>query len=173
MAIRILRSQTTATPLTLLEGQLAYSENSSNLFIGGSGATVVKIGGNADVLKLAGIEDAAQVNLVDSVAGKTGDVTLVAGDITDWATEFVTSLNANSIDELSDVDTTTALPSTGQFLKWDGTNWVPAAVPGGVSTFIELDDTPVDYSGASLYWLRVNSAGDAVEFTPDVDDGTF
>ncbi|RLA59795.1 MAG: hypothetical protein DRQ78_10215, partial [Epsilonproteobacteria bacterium] len=65
MAIRILRSQTTATPASLLEGQLAYSDDtgalggSGNLFIGGSGASVIKIGGNADVLKLAGIEDGA------------------------------------------------------------------------------------------------------------------
>lgn len=61
MAIKIKRSQTTATPASLEEGQLAYSENSDNLFIGTSGASVTKIGGNADVTKLAGIEALADV----------------------------------------------------------------------------------------------------------------
>ena len=32
-----------------------------------------------------------------------------------------------SIDTLSDVDTTTSAPSTGQVLKWDGSNWTPQA----------------------------------------------
>ena len=45
---------------------------------------------------------------VSSVAGKTGAVTLV-------------------IDDMTDVDTTTATPSTGDLLEWDGSNWVPVA----------------------------------------------
>ena len=32
-----------------------------------------------------------------------------------------------SIDDLSDVDTTTSAPSSGQVLKWDGSKWAPAA----------------------------------------------
>ena len=45
---------------------------------------------------------------VSSVAGKTGAVTLV-------------------IDDMTDVDTTTATPSAGDLLEWDGSNWVPVA----------------------------------------------
>jgi tagatose-1,6-bisphosphate aldolase len=37
----------------------------------------------------------------------------------------------DSIDVLVDVDTTTAAPTTGQFLEWDGTNWVPGSASGG------------------------------------------
>jgi hypothetical protein len=37
-------------------------------------------------------------------------------------------LNPFGIDELGDVDTTTAAPSTNDFLKWDNTNWVPITV---------------------------------------------
>lgn len=33
------------------------------------------------------------------------------------------------IDDLTDVDTTTSAPSTGDLLEWDGTNWVPVT-PG-------------------------------------------
>jgi len=32
----------------------------------------------------------------------------------------------NSIDDLSDVDTTTTAPQTGEVLKWNGSNWAPA-----------------------------------------------
>ena len=44
------------------------------------------------------------------------DYTVVSGD-----------LNTISIDALSDVDTTTATPSVGEVLKWNGANWAPAA----------------------------------------------
>ena len=39
-----------------------------------------------------------------------------------------------SVDGLSDVDTTTAAPTTGDILEWDGTNWVPATPSGGGAT---------------------------------------
>ena len=70
--VAIKHSNTTATPPALDEGELAYSTNSDNLFIGGPGATVVKIGGHGDVAKLAGIEAGAQVN------------TVVPGDLTSF-----------------------------------------------------------------------------------------
>jgi phage-related tail fiber protein len=58
--IQIKRSQTTATPSSLLVGELAYSENSNTLFIGATGNAVVAIGGSglyakkADVLAVTG-----------------------------------------------------------------------------------------------------------------------
>ena len=39
-----------------------------------------------------------------------------------WESSASTSSN---IDALTDVDTTTAAPSTNDLLKWNGTNWVP------------------------------------------------
>lgn len=59
--IKIKRSATTATPSSLAQGELAYSELSDNLFIGKAGAVVEKIGGATDVAKLAGIEAGADV----------------------------------------------------------------------------------------------------------------
>ena len=41
-----------------------------------------------------------------------------------------TSVSTSSIDLLADVDTATAAPSTGNFLKWNGTNWVPTPSVG-------------------------------------------
>lgn len=88
--IQIKRSVTTATPSALAEGELAYSENSGNLFIGTSGSTIQKIGGNTDVTKLAGIAAGAQVNTVTSVAGKTGAVTIAKADLTNFTeTDYV------------------------------------------------------------------------------------
>lgn len=83
--IKIKRSQVTATPSSLSEGELAYSYNSNTLFIGDvGGAGVTAVGGSADHTKLAGIEAGAQVNTVTSVAGKTGVVTLQKANITDF-----------------------------------------------------------------------------------------
>lgn len=79
--LQIKRSATTATPPALAVGELAYSSQSNNLFIGESGNVVTKIGGATDVAKLAGIEAGAQVNTVSSVAGKTGAVTLTTSDV--------------------------------------------------------------------------------------------
>ena len=45
---------------------------------------------------------------------------------------------SGSIDTHSDVDTTTSAPSAGEVLKWDGSNWVPAADGGGGAS---IDDT--------------------------------
>lgn len=49
-----------------------------------------------------------------SFNGRTGAVLPAAGDY--------------EIDDLSDVDTTTATPSTDDVLKWDGANWVPGTI---------------------------------------------
>jgi hypothetical protein len=92
----------------------------------------------ADKAKLDGISPGAEVNAVDSVAGKTGAVTLVKADITDFSdADYATAAQGtladsavqptDSIDVLSDVDTTTIAPSNGDTLQYDGTNWVAGA----------------------------------------------
>ena len=43
-----------------------------------------------------------------------------------WVLNKTSSL---SIDDLTDVDTSTATPTIGQLLQWDGTNWVPVDAP--------------------------------------------
>ena len=59
----------------------------------------------------------ANPNPGDTHAGFTYNSTTGA-----WESSASTS---SSIDALTDVDTTTAAPSTNDLLKWDGTNWVP------------------------------------------------
>jgi hypothetical protein len=94
---------------------------------------------------------------VTSVAGKTGNVTLVKADITDFsdsdyatgaegdlattATQpgdnvstltndagYLTSVPSQELDDLTDVNAPT--PSNGQFLQWNGSAWVPGAASG-------------------------------------------
>lgn len=92
-------------------------------------------------------------------------------------------LSTNSVvDALSDVDTTTAAPSVGDSLEWDGTNWVPASSTADPTSNIaeataEITTTSATYvlassmtltpaSGTYLVWFsgvcRTNSAGNQV-----------
>ncbi len=50
-----------------------------------------------------------------------------------------------SIDDLSDVDTTTAAPSVGDRLDWDGSNWVPTApdIDPAFSASVQTTDATV------------------------------
>ena len=106
-------------------------------------------------------------------------------------------LSAISINSLSDVDTATAAPSVGQVLKWNGTNWVPAAdaTSGGAgtnadtldgfdstyflnyqnltnqpsipTTFTALTDTPANYTSAGGRFVKVNAGATALEFASE------
>jgi hypothetical protein len=108
---------------------------------------------------------------------------------------------AFSIDKLSDVDTTTTTPTSGQVLKWNGTKWVPGddATSGGGGTdadtldgldstyylnynnlnnkpsvptsILTLTDTPATFSGSAGRTVKVNSGGTALEFVADAGGG--
>ena len=52
--IKIKRSTTSATPTSLAEGELAYSEASNNLFIGTSGGNITTIGGSEGIADVVG-----------------------------------------------------------------------------------------------------------------------
>lgn len=171
--IKIKRSSTEATPPTLSAGELAYSENSGNLFYGRiSDGTPVKIGGNTDVLKLAGIEAGAQVNTVTSVAGRTGAVVVDVSDLASFNTSVDARIALADINDLADVQGT---PSNGQVLTWNSTGgyWEPQASGSGVTTFIALNDTPAAYTSAGGYFVKVNAGATALEFASAIDGGTF
>jgi len=46
---------------------------------------------------------------------------------------WASSTSASGINGLSDVDTSTNAPSTGQLLQWNGTNWVPYTHTNGIT----------------------------------------
>ena len=176
MAIRIKRSSGNVAPATLASGQLAYVEGSTNggtLYIGEISGTVQPIGGKADHVKLAGIEAGAQVNTVTSVAGRTGAVVVTTADLANFNTATDARIGVANLDDLANVNVPT--PSNGQVLSYDNatSKWIASAPGTGVTAFIQLNDVPATYTAQSGFFVRVNSGATALEFTQDIDDGTF
>ena len=62
--------------------------------------------------------------------------TNIATEIPTGTDNVEINMTAFSIDFLNDVDTTSTAPTTGQVLKWNGTNWAPGAdaTTGGAGT---------------------------------------
>ncbi|MDA9954288.1 hypothetical protein N9D61_08225 [Planktomarina sp.] len=88
-----------------------------------------------------------------SILGGTNIATTIATD-TD---NLTINMNAFSIDFLSDVDTTSSAPATGNVLKWDGAKWAPGvdATTGGAGT----DADTLDGFDGSYYldWANVSN----------------
>ena len=63
------------------------------------------------IIGITSESDARATGDVESAFGRTGDVVASEGDYT--------------LDQMGDVDTTTATPDRNDFLTWDGTNWTP------------------------------------------------
>jgi hypothetical protein len=91
---------------------------------------------------------------------------ITTAKVTDFGSAFDTRFDSRiptkSIDVLSDVDTTTVAPATNDFLKWNGANWVPAAIASGLSSPV----ITLFSSGSGTYtppvgvaWLRVKLYG--------------
>ncbi len=76
-------------------------------------------------------------NTITNVFGRTGAVVATKGDYT--------------LTKMADVDLTTTPPSTGEVLKYDGTNWVPGTVAaGGGGTVTTVSGTaPISVSNGS------------------------
>ena len=101
--------------------------------------------------------------IVDTVGGNrglylrtspTGTANRPSDAITGWTLQTPTAanwrelaldLNADSIGDLGDVDTTTDAPTNNQVLSWNGTNWVPAdASAGTVNSVFGTTGNPGD-----------------------------
>jgi hypothetical protein len=144
-----------------------------NVEIAANGTGTVVVRGNTNSAKLVlnceanthGVtiqspphSDAATYSLIlPSSAGTAGQVlTSQAGAQLTWETPSI----VGSIDDLNDVDTTTAAPTTGQVLEWDGANWVPATPAAGVGSIDDLSDvdttTSAPTSGQVLEWDGTN-----------------
>jgi hypothetical protein len=100
---------------------------------GGTGVTVTHTPGEGTTPSIAIGQDvgsSSSVTFAAVTAPLIGNVTGNASTVTNGV--YTTS----SINALVDVDTVSASPTSGQFLKWNGTNWVPDSVP----TINALDD---------------------------------
>ena len=97
-----------------------------------------------------GSTTAASINDTLSIVGGTNIATSIATD-----SDIVTiNMSEFSIDFLSDVDTTSSPPTTGQVLKWNGNNWAPGAdaTTGGGGTDADTLD-----GFDSAYFLNYNN----------------
>ncbi len=113
----------------------------------GAGGQFLKVNAGATAVEFGttGIDELSDVDTTTS-APSNGEV--LAWDGTNWVptadsdttysagtglslTGTTFALNA-SIDDLTDVDTTTSAPNVDEILGWDGSNWVPGAnIDGG------------------------------------------
>ena len=75
-------------------------------------------------------------------------------------TDFDNAIANVSIGDLSDVDTTSAAPTSGQVLKWNGTNWVPAndidtqlsLASASIGDLGDVDLTTPPTTGQAIIW---------------------
>ena len=148
-------------------------------------------GGGSGVTNFLGLTDTPA-----SYSGLAGGFLQVNG--TSDGLEIVAAF---SIDKLSDVDTTTSTPISGQVLKWNGTKWAPAddSTSGGgaadagtldgldstyflnynnlnnkptvPSSVLTLTDTPATFSGQAGKTVKVNAGATALEFVTDSGGG--
>jgi len=74
----------------------------------------------------------------------------------------------HSIDDLSDVDTTTTAPTNGQALVWNSTSskWLPGTISAGGGGGISLTDLSVTVNSAGSSTLSYNNSTGVFTFTP-------
>ena len=122
---------------------------------------------DAEKTKLTGIATGAEVNVNADWNASSGDAQILNKPT------LVTGLNA-----LSDVNTSGV--ADGKILKYDSSSSAfiiaddGGSGSGGASAFTGLSDTPSNFGSAAGKTLKVNSAGDAVEFvTVTIPAGNF
>ena len=111
---------------------------------------------DGDKTKLDGIASGAEVNVQSDWDASSGDAQILNKP----------TIPTNLAD-LSDVSSSS--PSDGQVLKWSasGSTWeagndlTGSGGGGGATTFVGLSDTPSSFTANK--WLKVNSAGNALE----------
>jgi len=123
------------------------TNTASNVGTSGVGIFDAKVGEDLQFKKLnAG---SAKITITDDPSNNEVDV----------------NLGTVSIDDLSDVDITTSAPTSGQALKWDGSNFVPGDASSNVSQLTDVTLTSL----ATNQVLRYNGSA-WVNVTLDTDD---
>ena len=142
--IKIKRSQVTATPISLSEGELAYSEASGTLFIGTSEANVTAIGGTGALSNtFSTFSVATQSDVVADASDDT--LTFVAGTsisiTTDVGADSIT-INNSAPNVSTDLSLGTITATTVDVNSSDGSNvTLPAAntTQAGLMSDVQFD----------------------------------
>ena len=59
-------------------------------------------------------------------------------------------ISGNSIDDLADVDTSTAAPTNSQALLWNGSNWVPGDISTLDAVRLDAEDKTITYTDGNV-----------------------
>lgn len=137
---------------------------------GGIGALTAEVNDLTAAVTWANVPDA---NITQSsVIQHQAALSITESQISDLG-NYITGISASdlntiSIDALSDVDTVTTPPNNGQFLSWNGTNWIPASAAsgGGGISLTDLSVTQNTASGAGT--LSYNNTTGVFSYTPPV-----
>lgn len=70
------------------------------------------------------INSGAIINNTTNIASNSADIIDLSGQISGTVSGGV-----EFIDDLLDVDTSTYIPTTGDFLRWNGNDWIPSSSP--------------------------------------------
>ena len=91
--------------------------------------------GSGDTFKTIVSDDGQTIASGESTLNVLGGTNIATAIATDTSNVTI-NLSTFSVDFLSDVDTTTTPPTSGQVLKWDGAKWAPGtdATTGGAGT---------------------------------------
>jgi len=143
------------TPTSITDFGITDGENGQVLSTDGAGtfSFVVPTGGSASAFSAVISDDGTYTAESTTDLSIVGGINISTEVVTD--SDFVTvSLESFSIDFLSDVDTTTNPPSSGQVLKWDGAKWAPGTdvAEGGSG----LDADTLDGQDGA-YYLNYNN----------------
>ncbi len=125
------------TDIDLVDDQADNQLNIGNIIFGtgidGVGSTLssgnigIGVTTPTDKLHVAGslrVEGAIKDS--NNSAGGSGQILSSTGTGTAWTS--LSSVSLGSIDQHTDVDTSTNTPSNGQVLSWDGSNWIPDSI---------------------------------------------
>lgn len=91
---------------------------------------------------------------------ETGSAQLYTKDAAGTIVSISGGGGTTSIDDLTDVDTSTTPPTTGQVLEWNGTNWVPSTqAAGGVTSIIAGSGISVDQATGDVTITATGGGG--------------
>ena len=120
-------------------------------------------------------------DLTDVAAGSPAEdhVLVFRNGTSKWTSEAMSSaINVReTIDELDDVDTTTAAPSSGDNLSWNGTNWVPLTPRENLpdlddvySSIAPTNNQVLSYNTSQTRWEAASLSAIGVDLITDLSD---
>ena len=144
------------------DGSLSYNSGTGVITYTGPSATETinhLSGGTGVSLDSNGVISIGQsVGTGDNVSFTQVTSNLI-GNVTGNVTGTVSDISNHSINGLSDVDTTTVSPNSGQALVWNSTNWVPGDTASAISNLTDVDltglvnNSVLKYDNTSTNWI--------------------